>query len=102
MSSFKRSHVFDPLDLEIMDRVYEAAWALVAQEPLRDTKRDVERQEKLRKLVFASAGTGHVDFDNLCDRVMASIPKQLIPRPEPTDKVEVGAPGESEAGARAI
>jgi hypothetical protein len=103
MGWLKRSRVFDPLDLEIMDRVFEAAWARVeAQEPLRDTVRDAERQEELRKIIFALAGTGHVDFDNLCDRVMANMPKQLIPGPEPTDKVEVGAPGESEAGARAI
>jgi hypothetical protein len=27
MGPFKPSRVFDPLDLEIMDRVYEAAWA---------------------------------------------------------------------------
>jgi hypothetical protein len=27
MGSFKRPRAFDPLDLEIIDRVYEAAWA---------------------------------------------------------------------------
>ena len=27
MGSFKHSCAFDPLDLEIIDRVYEAAWA---------------------------------------------------------------------------
>ena len=29
MGSFKHPHVFDPLDLEIIDHVYEAAWARV-------------------------------------------------------------------------
>jgi hypothetical protein len=59
-----------------MDRVYEAAWARVeAQEPLRDTEQDVERQEELRKIIFASAGPGHVDFDNLCESVLATIPR---------------------------
>ena len=32
---------FHPLDLEIMDRVYEAAWAaLEARDPFRDTDKD--------------------------------------------------------------
>lgn len=75
MSSLKRSRVFDPLDLEIMDRVYEAAWARVeAEEPLRDTERDAERQQELRKTIFGLAGIGHVEFDDLCDSVLATIP----------------------------
>jgi hypothetical protein len=80
MGSFKRNRVFDPLDLEIIDRVYEAAWAKIeAREPLRNTQRDSERQEGLRKLIFAVASTGHlgagnhVDFDNLCDEVLENI-----------------------------
>jgi hypothetical protein len=53
MGSFKRT--FDPLDLEIMDRVYEAAWAhLEARQPDRDIARDGERQEALRKKSSAS------------------------------------------------
>jgi hypothetical protein len=78
--SFKRNRVFDPLDLEIIDRVYEAAWAKIeAREPFRDIQRDSERQEGLRKLIFAVASTGHlgagnhVDFDNLCDEVLENI-----------------------------
>jgi hypothetical protein len=44
MDSFKRT--FDPLDLEIIDRVYEVAWAYVeAREPDRNTARDGERQK---------------------------------------------------------
>jgi hypothetical protein len=46
-----------------------------AQEPLRDTERDAERQEELCKIIFASAGTGHVDFDNLCESVLTTIPR---------------------------
>jgi hypothetical protein len=76
MGSLKPSRVFDPLDLEIMDCVYEAAWARVeALEPLRDTERDAERQEELCKIIFAFAGTGHVDFDNLCESVLTTIPR---------------------------
>jgi hypothetical protein len=53
MDSFKRA--FDPLDLEIIDRVYEVAWAHVeAREPDRDTARDGERQKALRKKSSAS------------------------------------------------
>ena len=75
MNSIKHPRVFDPLDLEIIDRVYETAWAQVeAREPLRDRGRDGEREEALRKLIFAFAGTGHVDFDNLCDSVLANMP----------------------------
>jgi hypothetical protein len=82
MGSFKRNRVFDPLDLEIIDRVYEAAWAQVeARETILDEQRNRERQEGLRKLVFAVAGTtppglgNHVDFDNLCEAVFENIAK---------------------------
>ena len=99
MNSIKHPRVFDPLDLEIIDRVYETAWAQVeAREPLRDRGRDGEREEALRKLIFAFAGTGHVDFDNLCDSVLANMPEQLIPAPEGAAKV--GEPGASEADVR--
>jgi hypothetical protein len=74
MGSFKHPRVFDPLDLEIIDRVYEAAWAQVeARDPKRDTTKDDDRQEALRKLVFACAGSGRVDFDRLCETVIASL-----------------------------
>jgi hypothetical protein len=85
MGSFKRSHAFDPLDLEIIDLVYEVAWEQVsAREPSNDTTEDEERQSSLRKRVFALAGNGGVDFDILLDRVLASLPQPL--RPPPTDR----------------
>ena len=85
MGSFKRPHAFDPLDLEIIDLVYEVAWEQIsAREPSRDTTEDEERQATLRKRVFALAGDGGVDFDILLDRVLASLPKPL--RPSPTDR----------------
>ena len=75
MGSFKRPRVFHPLDLEIMARVYEAAWAhLEAREPFRDRQKDGELQQVLRKLVFDSAGSDKINFDTLCDRVLASMP----------------------------
>ena len=78
MDSFKRG--FDPLDLEIIDRVYEVAWAHVeAREPDRDTARDGERQKALRKKIFGVAritGSGHIDFDTLTEVVQATIPER--------------------------
>jgi hypothetical protein len=53
MGSYIHPRAFQPLDLEIMDRVYEPAWAaLQARDPFRDRDKDGERQESLRKLVF--------------------------------------------------
>ncbi len=49
MGSFTRPQMFDPLDLEIIDRVYEAAWAhIIASVPDRDQEKDAIRQEALR------------------------------------------------------
>lgn len=56
MGPFKRPRVFHPLDLEIMDRVYEAAWAQIeARDPFRDRNEDGKRQDALRKWLFALA-----------------------------------------------
>jgi hypothetical protein len=66
MGSFKRDHAFDPLDLEIIDLVYEVAWRQVsAREPARDTAEDEDRQELLRKRVFALAATAEL-ISTLC------------------------------------
>jgi len=71
--------VFHPLDLEIMDRVYEAAWAeLEARDPFRDREKDGERGETLRKLVMEQTGTGKVDFDTLLGRVVANMPETWV------------------------
>jgi hypothetical protein len=71
MGSFKHPRAFDPLDLEIIDRVYEAAWAQIeARECDRDTGRDSERQQMLREYIFAVAGMGPVEFDALYERVL--------------------------------
>jgi hypothetical protein len=79
MGSFKQPQVFLPLDLEIMDRVYEAAWAeLEACDPFRDREKDGERGETLRKLVMDQTGTGQVDFDTLLARVVANMPETWI------------------------
>jgi hypothetical protein len=77
MGSHKHPQVFGPLDLEIIDRVYDAAWAeLEAREPFRDRERDEERRDELRKLIMDSTGTGRVEFDALCARVLANMPRK--------------------------
>ena len=69
MGSYK--HVFDPLDLQIIDLVYEAALVqIAARDPLSDPNKELERQEALKKLVFAVAQPGAVEFDNLLDKVL--------------------------------
>jgi hypothetical protein len=85
MGSFNRPNAFDPLDMEIIDLVYEVAWEQIsARDPSQDAAEDEERQASLRKRIFALAGDGGVDFDTLLDRVLASIPKPL--RPSPIDR----------------
>ena len=71
---FRHPRVFDPLDLEIIDRVYEAAWARVeARDPGRNREQDGDRQEALRRRIFTCAYPGRVDFDSLCERAIASL-----------------------------
>ena len=85
MGSFTRA--FDPLDLEIIDRVYEVAWAHVqAREPSRNSVSDGARQDALRRKIFGIAriqGPGHIDFDTLTEVVLATIPEQPEPQPSP-------------------
>jgi hypothetical protein len=72
MGSYKRPQVFDPLDLAVIDLVFEAAWTEISvRDPLRDLTKDAERQEKLKKLIFAVAKPGLVEFDALLDTVLA-------------------------------
>ena len=87
MGSYK-PRVFDPLDLEIIDRIYEVAWAqLEASDPFRDRERDGSRGEALRKLIFALADYGKVDFDTLCDRVLTNMPDVWNLSPEVGSRV---------------
>jgi hypothetical protein len=90
MDTLKCTRAFDPLDLEIVDRVYEAAWAQIeAREPIRDGDMDGERQEALRRLVFAVAKSGRIDFDTLCEQVLASMPETW---PQFADRVPRSSP----------
>ena len=79
MGSFARPRVFDPLDLQIIDLVYAAAWAqLEARDPFRDITKDPKRQEVLRKKVFAVATPGAIEFDDLLDKVLAILPETWV------------------------
>jgi hypothetical protein len=71
------SHVFDPLDLEIIDRVYEAALAqLEAQRKLHDREVNERVRDGLRKRVMACADAGQFDFDTLYNRVVGQVAEQ--------------------------
>jgi hypothetical protein len=78
MDSLNPRHIFNPLDLEILDCVYEAAWAHIeARDLYRDRESDSAREDALRKTVFIVADTGPVDFDTVCDKVLASLTTRL-------------------------
>jgi hypothetical protein len=54
--------------------VYEVARAHVeARDLYRGIEKDAEEEQALRKWVFASAGADRLDFDMLCDKVLARI-----------------------------
>ena len=72
MESMDLRKAFDPLDLELVERVYDVACAYLAARSLyRDPKQDTDEEDALRKQVFALAGNGPLDFDTLCDKVLA-------------------------------
>ena len=70
--------------LEIMDRVYEVAWAHAqAREPYRNTALDGARQTALRRKIFGVAriaGPGHIDYDTLAEVVLATVSEQPVAR----------------------
>ena len=89
MGSFRRPHAFDPLDLEIIDQVYEAIWAQIEGRYLRrDTSRDDERQKALRRWLFTLAASP-VDFDTLYDKVLTSLPKHWAAEQPPEVRSQV-------------
>jgi hypothetical protein len=99
MGTFQHPRVFHPLDLEIIDRVYEAAWAQVeAREPFRDRENDSERQEALRKLVIDQTDTGRVDFDTLFQKVMANMPKSWVFFTKLAARTKAGSSGSPDVG----
>lgn len=73
MGSLNARHAFDPLDLEIIDRVYEVACAHIEARNLCEPQKCAEEEDYVRQWVFALAGVGSFDFDSLCDKVLANI-----------------------------
>ena len=74
MGSSNPRQKFDPFDLELIDRVYDVACAYMeARDLYRDKAEDTEEEHALRKMVFACASKGPLDFDTLCERVLASM-----------------------------
>jgi hypothetical protein len=85
MGMYQHPRVFGPLDLEIVDQVYDAAWAQIeAREPFRDRDGDDERRQALRKLIMDSTGTERIDFDVLLERVLTTIPEEWTMFERPT------------------
>jgi hypothetical protein len=79
MGTVSRRPKFDPTDLELIDRVYAVACAYIeARDLYRDLKHDLEEEDALRRLIFTAAGDGRLDFDTLCDRVLAAMDKYRI------------------------
>jgi hypothetical protein len=74
MGSYQHPSAFRPIDLEVIDRVYEVAWEVVkAQDLYRDSETDDERRQRLRKMIFIFAKPNNVDFDELCDQVLTNL-----------------------------
>jgi len=67
-----RPRIFDPLDPEIIDRVYEAACARFEAQMPPSRPRD-ELRESLRKRVMTCAASGNIEFDSLYEKVTASL-----------------------------
>jgi len=64
---------FDPLDLEIIDRIYEATWVAVLARNYSDSgATDAARQKNLRQRIFALVQAGGVQFDELYELVMST------------------------------
>jgi hypothetical protein len=79
MSSFRRR--FEPRDIEIIERVYEAAWAWVETDIFRDTVKDEERKTALRQWTFFLADAHPIGFDTLSQKLETIIPKPWITIP---------------------
>ena len=79
MASTNKCTGFDPLDLAIVDSVYQAAWVqLVVRSPALNAEELEKRQQNLRQRVLAFATPGSVDFVSLYERAIASFDQTKI------------------------
>jgi hypothetical protein len=80
MSALNPRQGFDPFDLELIDRVYDVACAYIeARDLYGDPAKDTREEDAHRKIIFVCAGTRPLDFDMLCDGVLASIEEGPAP-----------------------
>jgi hypothetical protein len=91
MGSFKHPRVFLPLDLQVIEMVYDAAWTMIAsRDPFRDPSFDKDRKIALRRMVFALAQQVPVDYDNHLNKVLNAMPEIwtvfVPPRPKGSQK----------------
>ena len=71
MNPMELSRAFDPLDLEIVERAYEAAWTEIENyNPQRDTSKDPEYKQMLRRALFLAAHERMSDPETLCDEAL--------------------------------
>jgi hypothetical protein len=81
VASFQHARAFDPLELELIERAYDAAWAtLIARAPQRDPAKDAERKMALRKCVHVAIRSGEIDVEALRDRALATMPEYWFKR----------------------
>lgn len=80
MGYLDHRQMFGPLDLEIIDRVYEVASAHFEARYLYREVPCGGEVERLRKAIFACAASGRLDFDTLCDKVLAQLAESGLDR----------------------
>ena len=79
MASTNKCTGFDPLDLAIVDSVYQAAWVqLVVRSPALNAEELEKRQQNLHQRVLAFATPGSADFDTLYERAISSFDQTKI------------------------
>ena len=66
---------FDPLDLEIIEQVYDAVWdAVRVNDPFRNLRLDDELKASIRRVLFACAAIqGTNDPDGLKEAVLSTL-----------------------------
>ncbi len=73
----KRTRIFTPSQLQVIERACEAAWAKIATKyPDRDTEKDERLRARLRKKIFASVGDDSSGIDTVGERLIRNLPPE--------------------------
>jgi|SRR5919106_5166283 hypothetical protein len=76
MSSFNARRAYGPRDLEIIQRAYDQAWAIIeCRKPNRDHSKDEALKRILRKRIFESTSFGIADPVVLRNRALGAMPE---------------------------